>query len=180
MWLLLVPCTPTCSYMSRVSITVLVQYRWGPLERPSLCTVSVSRLTNPKYALVGYPRGSKWPRHRMLKFSSRRVNQTRSLSLSLSLELRRWPMLSAHGPSAGMLRRGSITAAEGACPATSVPAVIWKRAAPHNSLVSRLPAARYNPLGAINICNSRAACLLGREGWVVRVAAARQGLDSRR
>lgn len=33
--------------------------------------------------------------------------------------------------------------------------VISKRAVPHNSLVSRLPAARYNPLGAINICNSR-------------------------
>lgn len=42
-----------------------------------------------------------------------------------------------------------------------------KEARAHNSLVSRLPGARYNPLGAINICNSRAACLergLGGEG----------------
>lgn len=40
-----------------------------------------------------------------------------------------------------------------------------KEARAHNSLVSRLPAARYNPLGAINICNSRAACLeRGLEG----------------
>lgn len=40
--------------------------------------------------------------------------------------------------------------------------VISKRAVPHNSLVSRLPAARYNPLGAINICNSRVPVASGR------------------
>ena len=61
MWLLF---TPTCSYISRVSVTVLVQYRWGPLYRPD----------NLKYVLVGYPCGSKWPRHRTLRFNSRRVN----------------------------------------------------------------------------------------------------------
>ena len=29
-WLLFVPYTPTCSHMSRVSVTVLIQCRWGP------------------------------------------------------------------------------------------------------------------------------------------------------
>ena len=55
--------------------------------------------------------------------------------------------------------------------------VIWKRAAPHNSLVSRLPAARDNPLGAINICNSRAWPEGGEGGGG---GCSRQGLDSRR
>ena len=49
--------------MSRVSVTVLVQYRWGPRSRVTvtLCTVSVSRPYEPRYVLVGYPCESKWP-----------------------------------------------------------------------------------------------------------------------
>ena len=66
-------------------------YSYIFLYESSVCrcvgTISVSHLDNPKYVLVGYPCGSKRPRHWTLSLSSRRVKYNPGKTNTINLLL---------------------------------------------------------------------------------------------